>query len=152
MKQTCERKISFFLEEKAKSSKKMTNGWKSKENNRTFSEVDTKWKAAKCKGTPLHQKLKRTFLFLFLFLKVLFVGSKGFFSHLFSFSGSEFSTCIKVGSLSKKVLKTDEAKCKIASACLPKKKKKHLLWVEQTRNNVVCFGKEKKMLLTHRLL
>ena len=140
------------MEKKPDRAKKRQMIAKAKKTNRSFSEVVTKQKAAKCKDIPLHQKLKRTFLFLFLFLKVLFVGSKGFFSHLFSFSGSEFSTCIKVGSLSKKVLKTDEAKCKIASACLPKKKKKHLLWVEQTRNNVVCFGKEKKMLLTHRLL
>ena len=80
----------------------------------------------------MYQKLKRLFLFFFLLLKVLFVGSKGFFSHLFSFSGSEFSTCTKVGSLSKKVLKTDEAKCKIASGSLTKKKKN------------ICLGWKKK--------
>jgi hypothetical protein len=32
------------------------------------------------------------------------------------------------------------------------RKKKHLLWVENKRNNILCFGREKKMLLTHRLL
>ena len=119
---------------------------KTKKTNRTFCEVVTKQKAAKCKDIRLHQKLKRTFLFLFLFLKVLFGGSKGFFSHLFSFSGSEFFTCTKVGSLSKKVLKTDEAKCKIASACLPKKKKK--ISYRLKKKGTMFFVLEKKANIT----
>ena len=80
----------------------------------------------------MHQKLKRLFLFFFLFLKVLFVGSRRIFSHVFSFSGSEFFTCTKVGTLSKKVPTTDEAKPKIASGSLTKKKKN------------ICFGLTKK--------
>jgi hypothetical protein len=53
--------------------------------------------------------------------------------------------------LSTKALKTCKAISKIASGSLTKKKK-HLLWVEKKRNNVLYFGREKKMLLTHRLL
>ena len=77
---------------------------------------------------PLHQKLKRLFLFFFLLLKVLFVGSRRIFSHVFSFSGSEFFTCTKVGTLSTKALKTCKAISKIASGSLTKKKKN------------ICFG------------